>query len=150
MRCIQARRLLDEYRDGELLGPRRSQCEAHLRSCVRCSEALRERNDLSAILRGWDGARSSDELTARVMTAWQTAWPREWRLAYRRSIAARAAVAAGAVALTVVVGFAGVRAIAAVRKVSARPADEAGGIYGPLDQVSGLKVSDSGYHELGG
>ncbi len=150
MRCFQSRRLLDEYRDGELRGSRRSACEAHLRSCVRCSEALRERNDLSAVLRGWDGARSSDELTARVMAAWQTAWPREWRLAHRRSIAARAAVAAGAVALVAVLGFAGVRAIAAVGKVNARPADEAGGICGPLEQVSGLKISDSGYRELRG
>jgi hypothetical protein len=56
----------------------------------------------------------------------------------------------GAVALAGVMGLAGVRAVRAMSKASARPAGEARELYGPLERISGLDVSDLARREQGG
>jgi anti-sigma factor RsiW len=148
MNCARVRKLLDEYRDGELGEASGSACDGHLRLCACCSEALKEREEASVALRGWEKAEVSDDLTARVVSAWETRWPKEQRLARRRTVAARAGVVVVAAAAAVLVGFTGVRAMSAVRKLSATPSNS--GAYGPWEQVPGLDISQAERHRIGG
>jgi anti-sigma factor RsiW len=69
MRCVQVKKLLDEYLDGELSGPPLQDCEAHLQFCTRCRNALADREAVSRALREWEQARGNEDLTARVIKA---------------------------------------------------------------------------------
>ena len=139
--CRQMKQLLDEYRGGEVEGQRRAQCEAHLQSCARCSDSLREREALSAVLRGWEKAEASDALAARVVAAWQTGWPEARAVARRGSMIARVAVGVGAVAVAGLISFAGVRTARAVGRIRARPSAEARGGESLLEPMPELEVS---------
>jgi len=106
MTCAKAKRLLDEYRDGELPESRRSACEAHLAACPACRQALDRIETLYSGLHGWEEARASEELTARVTAAWQARWPKKRRVIARQRLAGRLAAAAGAAAIAGAAGLA--------------------------------------------
>jgi len=151
MNCARVERLLDEYRDGDLQGPRRAKCDAHLRTCARCSDILRQCEKVAGVLRGWEQAKASDDLTARVVAAWEVAWPKARRVAHRRRLAARLAVGVGTTAVVGMMGFASLRAVSAASKAIKRPpAPSADEVYGPLEGLPVLEISDSGHREPGG
>jgi len=100
MQCQGVRRLLDEYRDGELAGARLQQVAAHLAACRECAGELGRREAISGLLHGWDQAGGDAALTERVVSLWGARRPGQQRAARRRRMATLFAAGAGAAALT--------------------------------------------------